>query len=153
MGTPHSERIIKSCFKRKCRLLDRGLLWSRLQVGSAGRRCMSLHTGVSPSGLRHGTLTPICAGSNPATPTIAARWGSPREIITRWIHNAAQQARRWPALGMPQDHRLKTLTHSVQGERGTMQLYGPESGIVATLQYMMVPHSQECCVTKRLSGV
>lgn len=70
---------------------------------------MSLHTGVSPSGLRHGTLTPIFAGSNPATPAIAARWGSPREIITRWIHNAAQQARRWPALGIPQDHRLKTL--------------------------------------------
>ena len=34
-----------------------------------------------------------------------------------------------------------------------MQLYGPESGIVATLQYMMVPHSQEYCVAKRLSGV
>lgn len=60
---------------------------------------MSLHTGVSPSGLRHGTLTPIFAGSNPATPAIAARWGSPREIITRWIHNPAQQARRWPASG------------------------------------------------------
>ena len=29
---------------------------------------MSLHTGVSPSGLRHGTLTPRFAGSNPATP-------------------------------------------------------------------------------------
>ena len=109
MGTPHSEGIIKSSFKRKCRLLDRSLLWSRFQVGSAGCRCMSLHTGVSPSGLRHGTLTPICAGSNPATPAIAARWGSPREIITRWIHNPAQQARRWPALGIPQGHRLKTL--------------------------------------------
>lgn len=117
MGAPHSEGIIKSCFKRKCRLLDRSLLLSRLQVGSAGRRCMSLHTGVSPSGLRHGTLTPICAGSNPATPAIAARWGSPREIITRWIHNPAQQARRWPALDIPQGHRLKTLTHSVKGER------------------------------------
>lgn len=29
---------------------------------------MSLHTGVSPSGLRHGTLTPRFAGSNPAIP-------------------------------------------------------------------------------------
>nr|DAR09653.1 MAG TPA: hypothetical protein [Caudoviricetes sp.] len=30
----------------------------------------------------------------------------------------AQQARRWPAFGMPQVHRLKVLTHSAQGEQG-----------------------------------
>lgn len=52
---------------------------------------MSLHTGVSPSGLRHGTLTPIFAGSNPATPAsrplgFSARQINMVEIIQLSVH-------------------------------------------------------------------
>ena len=60
---------------------------------------MSLHTGASPSGLRHGTLTPISAGSNPATPA-SRPLGFSAQDNNKVDDRPAQQARRWPALGI-----------------------------------------------------